>query len=57
MIKRQAICSWIWTVLLAVFSQPALGASETASAASLGRGFEDRYADVGDARIHRVSTM
>ena len=54
MIKRQAICSWIWTVLLAVFSQPALGASETASAASLGRGFEDRYADVGDVRIHYV---
>jgi pimeloyl-ACP methyl ester carboxylesterase len=53
--KNHHLCNWIWSILLTVLSQPALAASEPVSAASLGAGFEDRHADVGDVRIHYVT--
>jgi pimeloyl-ACP methyl ester carboxylesterase len=55
MLKRSDRWSWICCTVLVAFSQSAPQAAEPVSAAALGAGFEDRYADVGDVRIHYVT--
>jgi pimeloyl-ACP methyl ester carboxylesterase len=60
MSERRLLSVCIGSALLALVGSPMLAASEpptsfAASAAAVGQGFEDRYADVGDVRIHYVT--